>query len=402
MNLFNIFKKEKRSNNLNYISSYSDSLNFGSILNKNAALNISAVYRAAEIISDTIAILPLKINIKNETHKEVIDKHPLYNVFSSNETMTKYTLIKLLVQSVLLKGNGFAYIERAHDGTVTGLRFLDANNVIINYNNLCNELYYTCTTVSTTSRIEPCNMIHLLKNSNDGVNGISVLSYASRTLENANNTENSANNFFSNGCNLSGVLTVQGQLTDRQKQDIRSSWNQAYSNGGNGLAVLQGNMSYQPIQLSAADSQMLESRQFNVQDIARFFGISPVLLGDLSHSSYSTIEATQNQFLLHTLQPYICMIEEELNRKLLMPSEKDNLEINLDETAILKTDKTALASYYSTLIDKGILCINEVRKELGYSKIDGGDKHLIAYTKIEDNTISTQDNNNTNTDKNEK
>ena len=153
------------------------------------------------------------------------------------------------------------------------------------------------------------------------------------------------------------------------------------------MAVLQGNMSYQPIQLSAADSQMLESRQFNVQDIARFFGISPVLIGDLSHSSYSTIEATQNQFLLHTLQPYIIMLEEEFNRKLLKPSES-NLSINIDETAILKTDKTALASYYSTLIDKGILCINEVRKELGYSKIDGGDKHLIAYTKVEDNTIN--------------
>lgn len=394
MNLFKIFnKKEKRNNQLNYISSYSDALSFGSILNRNAAMNISAVYRAVEIISDAIAILPIKVNINNIDHKDTIDEHPIYQAFNGNDLMSKYTLIKLLVQSVLLKGNGFAYIERAEDGTVTGLRFLDANNVIINYNELTGELWYTCTTVSTTSRIEPINMIHLLKSSNDGVNGISVLKYAARTLENANNTENSANNFFQNGCNLSGVLKVEGQLTDKQKQDIRSSWNQAYSNGGNGLAVLQGNMSYQPIQLSAADSQMLESRQFNIQDIARFFGVSPVLLGDLSHSSYSTIEATQNQFLLHTLQPYITMLEEEFNRKLLKPSES-NLSINLDETAILKTDKTALASYYSTLIDKGILCINEVRKELGYSKIDGGNRHLIAYTKVEDNTINNDTNDN--------
>ena len=394
MNLFKFFnKKEKRNNSINYISSYGDALSFGSILNRNAALNISAAYRAVEIISDTIAILPIKVSVTNVDHKDTIDEHPIYSAFNSNDIMTKYTLMKLLVQSVLLKGNGFAYIERADDGTVTGLRYLDANNVIINYNQLTNELWYTCTTVSTTSRIEPINMIHLVKDSNDGVNGISVLTYASRTLENANNTENSANNFFQNGCNLSGVLTVQGQLTEKQKQDIRSSWNQAYSNGGNGLAVLQGNMSYQPIQLSAADSQMLESRQFNIQDIARFFGISPVLLGDLSHSSYSTIEATQNQFLLHTIQPYITMIEEEFNKKLLKPSES-NLSINLDETAMLKTDKSALASYYSTLIDKGILCINEVRKELGYSKIDGGDRHLIAYTKIDDNTINNDTNDN--------
>ena len=127
---------------------------------------------------------------------------------------------------------------------------------------------------------------------------------------------------------------------------------------------------------------------FNVQDIARFFGISPVLLGDLSHTSYNSIEATQNQFLLHTLNPYIVMCEEEFTRKLLKPSES-NLSIDLDETALLKTDKTALASYYGSLLDKGVLSINEVRKELGYNNIEGGDSHTIAYSKIEDNTIET-------------
>jgi HK97 family phage portal protein len=145
-------------------------------------------------------------------------------------------------------------------------------------------------------------------------------------------------------------------------------------------------MSYQPIQLNATDSQMLESRQFNVQDIARFFGISPVLLGDLSHNSYSTIEAVQEQFLLQTLQPYITMIEEEFTKKLFKENESD-LEINLDETVILRTNKTAQASYYSTLLDKGILSINEVRKELGYSEIEGGDAHTIAYTDINQNKI---------------
>jgi len=97
-------------------------------------------------------------------------------------------------------------------------------------------------------------MIHLVKNSYDGVNGVSVLSFAARSIKLAGNTENSANSFFTNGCNLSGVLTVQGQLSDKQRSDIRTSWNQAYSNGGNGLAILQGNMDYKPIQLNAADS----------------------------------------------------------------------------------------------------------------------------------------------------
>ena len=371
---------------------FGDALNFSGLRNQYSAMNISAVYRAVEIISDSIAMLPIKIRQLDADHYNELDSHSLNLVMKNAGYLSKYTFIKLLIQSIMLRGNGFAYIERAGDGTVTGLRYLPSGDVQIHYNKEKKELYYTCNYVSK-KRIEPINMIHLLKNTYDGVNGVSTLTYATRSINLSNNTENSANNFFTSGCNLAGILTVQGQLNDKQRDQIRSSWNQAYSNGGAGLAVLQGNMDYKPIQLSAAESQMLESREFNITDIARFFGISPVLLGDLSHSSYSTIEATQNQFLLHTLNPYIVLVEEEFTRKLFKPSER-NLVIDLDETALLKTDKSALAGYYGALLDKGVLCVNEVRKELGYSPIEGGEKHMIAYTKIEDNLINNEENNN--------
>lgn len=377
---YEIRKAEKRG-----YSPFSDALTFSTLRNSYSAMNISAVYRAVEIISDSIGILPIRIKSNKEKHKDEIPTHSLNMVFAGRGgILSRYSFMKLLIQSVLLNGNGFAYIERGEDGTVLSLRFLESDTVQIYYNNLTGVLYYTCSAISK-GKIEPINMIHLVKNSYDGVNGLSVLQYASRTIKLASNTENSASGFFENGCNLSGVLTVQGQLTDKQKQDIRASWNQAYINGGNGLAILQGNMEYKPIQLSAADSQLLESRVYNVQDIARFFGISPVLLGDLSHSSYNTIEATQNQFVLHTLMPYVVMIEEEFTRKLIKPSE-EGLIIDLDETAILKTDKQALASYYGTLLQNGVLCIDEVRKELGYSPI-GATEHIIPYTDITQNNV---------------
>lgn len=381
-------KKEKEQENRNVITYYNysgEALPFNELKNTYAAMNISAVYRAVEIISDSVAILPIKIKQTDSNHSEELKTHPLNNVFNNN-TLSKYNFIKLLIQSVILKGNGFAYIHRANDGTCIGLQYLEAGDVTINYNKNKNELFYICNLISK-KKIEPCNMIHLVKNSYDGVNGISVLSYATRAIKLAGNTENSANSFFTNGCNLSGVLTVEGQLNDKQRSDVRNSWNQAYSNGGNGLAILQGNMKYQPIQLNASDSQLLESRQYNVEDIARFFGISPVLLGDLTHANYNSIEALQQMFLLHTLQPYITLCEEEFTRKLFKPSE-NNLIVNFDETAILKTDKVALANYYGSLLDKGVLCVNEVRKELGYSEIEGGNKHTISYTKIEDNIIN--------------
>lgn len=380
--------KEKRNNtyaHVDYYQPYADSLLFGPINGKNTAMSLSAVYRAVEIISDSVAILPIYIKDKTVKHSEALENHPLNIVLAGDEIMTRYNFIKTLVQNVMLKGNGFAFIDRASDGTVIGLYYLRNDTVSIKYDEKRRNVYYTCT-LFPNKMIEVKNMIHLKKHTIDGVNGLSILNYAARTIDIASNTENSAQSFFENGCNLSGILTVQGQLTDKQREQIRTSWNQAYTNGGSGLAILQGNMQYNSVQQNAADSQLLESRQFNVQDIARFFGISPVLLGDLSHSSYNTIEATQNQFLLHTLQPYIVMIEEEFSRKLLNDSER-NLTINLDETVILKTDKTATANYYATLLKNGVLCQNEVRKELGYSEVEGLDKHLIPWTNISQNTL---------------
>ena len=392
-------EKEKRNNELQYVSNFSDALTFGSIFCNTTPMNLSAVYRATELISDSIAVLPIKVQKLGEDGKNELDNHPIKLLFSernSNNLLSKFNFMKLLVQSVILRGNGFALIERAEDGTVTGLKYLESTEVIINYNKQTFDLYYTVPKLTKTKHIEPINMIHLVKNSYNGIEGVSVLSYANRIIKTANATEESAKSFFDNGMNLSGVLTVQGQLQQKQKDDIRASWAQAYSNGGQGLAVLQGNMSYQPIQINAKDAQMLESRQFNVQDIARFFGISPVLLGDLSHASYNTIEAVQQEFLVHTLQPYVTMIENEFNRKLLKPSER-KLNIILETNEILRTDKAAQAQYYSTMLTNGLLTQNEIRKELGYNPIEGGDKLVIPYTDLEQNTVD----NNTNKPKEE-
>lgn len=383
--LFKINKEKRAEITQETIDYVLQALNFGTIQQDYTNRSISAVYRAVELISDSIAILPIKVRNRNSNHTEDIPNHPIHFALN-NTTSTRYNFIKMLVESVMLRGNGFAFIERGESGQPVALRYLNPSEVVINYNKQKNTLWYTVTNYAS-GRIEPINMIHLVKNTNDGVTGVSIISYASRALALANATEHQAKGFFENGCNLSGVLTVQGQLSAQQRKDIYTSWNQAFLNGGNGLAVLQGNMQYQPITINAAEAQMLESRKFNVQDIARFFGLNPVLLGDSSSSSFSTIEAVQNDFLLHTLAPYIEMIEQEFNRKLVLPSESD-LEIKLDEAYLLRTDKTAQSQYYTSMLDKGVFCINEVRKELGFTPIEGGDKHIIPYTDISQNIIN--------------
>lgn len=369
----------------------SDPLLFGTFRQEYSAMNLSTVFRCVDLISDSIAGLPIRIIKDNGDCKNELSNHPLNIVFSAGlaNNLTVYHFMKLLIQSVLLKGNGFALIERASDGTVTGLKFLESGDVQIHYDKQrVNSLYYTCTLIQN-KKIEPCNMIHLRKYSNDGVNGVSILSYAGRSIKISQAGENQAKRFYSSGCNLSGVLSVQANLNEDQRKGIHESWNKSMTEGGDGLAVLQGNMSYQPITISPEDAQLLGSRLFQVDELCRFFGVNPVLIGELSHSSYGSLESAQQEFLLHCLLPYINMVEQEFTKKLFKPSEY-GLKINLDETAILRTDKTALATYYKTLLDTGILCVNEVRKELGYNEIEGGDKHIIAYTDINQNTINTK------------
>ena len=389
--------KEKRE--LSYVNcNASGALPFFGYNNQYSAMNLSAVYRAVELISNSIASLPIKILIHDESGKNEAEKHPLNYVFSDRNTdnlISRFSLMKLLVQSVLLRGNGFALIERHADGTVKALRYLEANDVIINYDKIKNKLYYDVPILK--KHIEPKDMIHFLMFSYDGIKGLSVLQNAARSLSIAHSSENAAKAFFDSGMMINGILKVQGPVSQKQREDLRSAWNETYTANGSGVAILQGNMDFQSVQLSAKDSQMLESRQFNVDDIARFFGINPVLLGDLSKTSYSTLEAVQNDFLVHTLQPYITMCENEFDRKLLKQSES-NLSIVLETNEILRTDKAAQSSYYSTLINSGVMSINEVRKELGYNGIgEDGDKHIIPFTDVSQNTIE----NNTNKEGNE-
>ena len=152
-------------------------------------------------------------------------------------------------------------------------------------------------------------------------------------------------------------------------------------------------MSYQPISSNANDSQMIESRTFNVREIARYFNINPILLGDNSGASFSTIEAANIEFVSHTLQPYITMVEDEFNRKLVKPSESNTIYIDLDEKYLLKGDMNTTASYLTTLTGSGIMSINEARQYLGMQPVEGGDECAIPYTKIEDNKISNSKNN---------
>lgn len=356
----------------------------GLLSNEGPVTSLSAVYAAVELISNSLAELPILIKVEGLVDTE----HP-YNHLFCNNLMSKYILIKQLVWDILImQGNAYLYIRRDSRGVPKELVYCKPSTVQVIYNEQTRDLYYMCQNV-VKGRIEPKDMIHLYKNSQDGINGRSIISYAKKVFDLSKFTDSTASNYYQSGCNVNGILTITGNPTNEEVEKIRMNWRKLHSgDSASGLAILKGNMNYQSVGSSAAESQMLEARLFNVSEIARFFNISPVLLGDLSKSSYNTIEAAQLEFVQHTLYPFIVMFEEELNRKL---CHRSNVRIDFDETFLVKSDKSVQANYLNTLVGGGIISVNEARASLGLNPIDGGDKLIIPYTDLSQNTIGETD-----------
>lgn len=387
---WNFFKKKKqqveeRSSSFDYLL-----YNGTGAYSTNRALLLSCVYRCVEVISDSVAQLPLEpYKIDSSGYKLKFTNHPTYRLLKAepNSRMTRFTFIKTLIVSTLLKGNGYAFIERDNLGNATALHYIPSDLVtIIPPKTLKDNVAYSVTGLSNI--IEACNMIHILNFSYDGITGISTLAHAKNTLGLSADSEAHASGFFKGGANLAGILKVQSNLTSKQKSDLKNSWQTAFSPSTgqpNGVAVLEGNMEFQPITVNPTDAQLLETRQFNVIDICRFFGVSPVKAFDLSKSSYSTVEATNLSFLTDTLSPLLEKLELEFERKLYKPSEKESIDVRFDTSRLLRADKQSLASYYNTLFNIGVVSLNEIRKELDLAAVEGGDNHFIQVNMMEVN-----------------
>ena len=382
-------KKEERSADVHpitYEDVYGVSGGFSIFKQHNSfALSLSAVYSAVELISNSIALLPIQVKFKDDKGEPQVNSEHELNLAFNNNDMSKYMIIKMMVVDMLLFGNGYALIERS-GGHVTGIRYLESNDVQVQWDKYKKKLYYTCNTVAGKI-IQPENILHIYKNSRDGHTGIGVLKYAARTIDLANYTENSSLDYFAKGLNVTGIVHAKQPMNKIQAQQALNSIEGNVNADKAYYKFLPFDIDFQPLTQNAKDAQMIETRLFNVSEIARFFNISPVLLQDLSKSSYSTVEAANLQFLTQTLLPYISIIEAEFNRKLVG---EENIFIDLDEREFLRTDSQSTANYYVTLVNAGILSRNEVREQLGYNKVEGGDELAIPYTNTEQNTFGNK------------
>lgn len=391
MKLFGLTIKRETRNfeqpSISYEQQVANALNFPFLNFNESPYTLSAFHRCVELISSSVANLPISVLfIDKQGNKKQRNNHRL-NVVFQNMLLSRFQFIHNLVKDVITSGNAFAFIHRDNGCNVKQITYMQPTEVQVVYNKQKGELYYQIPSISKQQKIESYDMLHLAMNSKDGIVGTSTLSLMNRTLKGAGYAEATALNLFeNNGQSPRGILTVESQLSPKQRDDIKSNW--ASNLSSNGVCVLQGNMRYQSLSATANDQQLLESRKFHQEQICQFMGVPPELLG---MKEPKNIEELTNQFLTFTLQPIITLIEEEFTRKLFAPSEK-NFRIDLDENSMLRMSSSAKSQFYSTLLQNGCLSINEVRSELGYESIgQNGDRHFVAYSDLEQNTINNSD-----------
>lgn len=344
------------------------------------ALRLSAVYRSVETIANALAVLPFSVYKVDDDNKTKV-KHSLSTILNlrPEKRFNHYEWMKLMMSSVLLKGNAFAYIQRDENLNVTSLTYIDADFVTPMIQPDGSVKYLVA---GMSQAIDQVNMIHLYIHLDSTYRGISVLKYASRSLETASEAEKHADNFFKSGANLSGIIKASSVLTNDQKKQIQDSWRGAFNTGSDNkvsVAVLPAGLDYQPISVTPEDSELLSTRKYNVVEIARFFGVPPFKLFEYEDASYNSLEWAQIMFLQDTILPLAEMVKAEFNLKLFKPSQIGKLMLDVDYSILMSTNKETEANYYKTLMVNGIISINEARYKLGYEPIDEniGDKHYM-------------------------
>lgn len=362
----------------------------GRPVTERSAMQMTAVYSCVRILAEAIAGLPLHVyRYKDGGGKEKAVDHGLYRLLHDepNPEMTSFVFRETLMTHLLLWGNAFAQVVRNGLGEVIGLYPLQPNRMSVGRDLDSKALYYEYQTSwdepageYKTIRLTPNDVLHVPGLGFDGLVGYSPIAMAKNAIGLAQATEDYGASFFANGAAPGGVLEHPGTIKDPSR--VRESWQATFGGAGNGnkVAVLEEGMKYTPISVSPEQAQFLETRKFQVGEIARIFRIPPHMIGDLEKSSFSNIEQQSLEFVKYTLDPWVIRWEQAISRTLLTPREKTELFVKFNVEGLLRGDYQSRMEGYAVARQNGWMSANDIRELENLDRIeaaDGGDLYLV-------------------------
>ena len=378
----------------------------GKRVNERSAMQMTAVYSCVRILSEAVAGLPLHLyRYTGDGGKEKATDHALYFLLHDepNPEMTSFIFRETLMTHLLLWGNAYAQIIRNGRGQVIALYPLMPDRMAVDRDGNGN-LYYEYrvsaddahTMKEGTVRLKPTDVLHIPGLGFDGLVGYSPIAMAKNAIGMAIACEEYGAKFFANGAQPSGVLEHPGTIKDPSK--VRESWTQTFggSHNANKVAVLEEGMKYTPISIAPEQAQFLETRKFQIDEIARIFRIPPHMVGDLDKSSFSNIEQQSLEFVTYTLDPWICRWEQAIVRSLLTEEEKKGMFVKFNVDGLLRGDYQSRMQGYAIGRQNGWMSANDIRELENLDRIpaeEGGDLYLINgnMTKLKDAGIFAAD-----------
>lgn len=352
----------------------------GEIVTEASSLAVSSVWACANLISGTISSLPFQVyQRRDDGYRDSFRSHPLYRVLhdSPNYDQTAVDFWDYISLSVDLFGNAFADVLRNRDGQVIALRPIKPDTVSVTRTEQGPLRYRWSKDGRQYDRLDK-DVLHIRGPGGDPLGGMSVLTFGRQAFSSAIAAERAAAGMFRNGMKPSGIVSFKEWLSPDQRKIAHEAVDQKYMGAMNAGKpfIAEGGMEFLPISISPEDAQMLETRGFSVEEICRFFGVPPVMIGHTSKTtSWPTgVEQQVLMFQKFTLRRRLKRIEQAVIMQLLSPEDRANgvtVEFNLE--GLLRGDSAARASFYQTMLQIGAMTINEVRRLENLPPVAGGD-----------------------------
>ncbi len=351
----------------------------GVSVSEESAMRTSAVYACVKILAETVASLPLHLYKRSGNKKIKAEEHPLFSCLYEipNAETTSFNFREVMMTALLLWGNAYARIIRDKQGHVKELWYLRPDLMTVSRDINKKLKYDYADENGGMIKYRPDQIFHVKGLSYDGVKGLSPIGQMKEAIGLSLATESYGAAFFGNGARPGGVIEYPGTLKDPEK--LRESWNKVFqgSKNSNKTAVLEAGAKFHTIGLPPEESQFLETRKFQINEICRIFRVPPHLVGDLEKATFSNIEHQSIEFVQHTIRPWLVRWEQEISRSLLSDEERTMYFARFNVDGLLRGDYASRMQGYATARQNGWMSANDIRELEEMNPISGGDIYLV-------------------------
>jgi HK97 family phage portal protein len=358
----------------------------GVAVNQDTALKLSAVYACVRVLAETVASLPLHVYQRIERGKDRAPNHPLYDILHSapNPVMTSFQFRETLMGHLALWGNAYAEIQYGNNGQVQALWPLRPDSMT-EVKRVDNRLVYRYTMPNGEQVFLPGEKVwHIPGLSSDGINGYSPVSLMRQNIGLGMATEEFGARFFGNDARPGGVLQHPGILGEEAFDRLQGSWESRHGGLSNShrVAILEEGMTYDQIGIPPEDAQFLETRKFQVTEIARAFRIPPHMLADLERATFSNVEQQSIEFVTHTMRPWLVRWEQSIQQQLMLERDRERYFAEFLVDGLLRGDTQSRYAAYAVARQNGWMSANDIRELENQNPIDNGDIYLVPLNMV--------------------